>query len=260
MKKKLLIVLMLAAMVFSFFETTKINALAADPATVYVHDPRFNYTAMADVIVDPNAVYGFRPNPESKGLGQFAYYDWSDPVVVEEARQKRIAYHQSLSSMYDTLIKMSEEGKSAEEIARTVSKMRNDLRTASYKDDPEGLASMKARNLEKYGNEDGPTPDSLYEKLGSWEAVIGSAFGTNPGMDACLGIYDDNFIYYILFGQITGMETEIAHVIQNNESLQSISQKYYGTPAKWQVIYANNKDKIKNADQIKVGDTLVLPR
>jgi len=260
MKKRGLKALLVTALILGFGMAMNFMAFAADPATIFVHDPRFNATAMADVLVDPEAVYGFRPNPLSKSIGKFALSDWTDPEVVEKARQERIAYHENMSSMYETLITMAAEGKSVEEIARTVSRMRNELRKASYKDNPEGLELMKQRNLEKYGNEDGPTPESLYEKLGSWEAVAASAFSTNPGMDACLGIYDDYHIYYIFFGQVTGEETEIRHTVGNNESLQLISLRYYGTPDKWNVIYANNKDKIKNADVIKTGTVLALPR
>ena len=31
----------------------------------------------------------------------------------------------------------------------------------AYADDPEGLAELKARNLEKYGHEEGPLPEDL---------------------------------------------------------------------------------------------------
>ena len=57
---------------------------------------------------------------------------------------------------------------------------------------------IKQRNLETYGNEFGPTPDSLYEKYGSWDMVMMKALGTNPGMDACLGFYDEYYYLYQL--------------------------------------------------------------
>ena len=50
--------------------------------------------------------------------------------------------------------------------------------------------------METYGNENGPTPEWLYEKYGSWDVVLVKALGSNPGMDACLGFYDD---YYYLY-------------------------------------------------------------
>ncbi|MBQ6968315.1 MAG: hypothetical protein IJP84_10495 [Lachnospiraceae bacterium] len=43
------------------------------------------------------------------------------------------------------------------------------LRLQAYDNDPVGLAKVKASNLKTYGNEEGPTADSLYKKYGSWE-------------------------------------------------------------------------------------------
>lgn len=167
---------------------------------VYKHDPRENPSAMEDVIVNPDAVYGFSPNPDSKRLGTYAEYDWTDPEKVESYRQERIKYHDSFSSMYEMLDKMNKEHKSVEEMARAVSAERNRLRLAVYADDSEGLQKVKESNLEAYGNEEGPQADDLYAKYGSWEAVLQKAFGTNAGMDACCGLYDDFYNLYVELG------------------------------------------------------------
>ena len=179
------------------------GASAEQYAFLYVHDPRENPYAMEDAIENPDAVYGFSPNPESVRLGTFAEYDWTDPQVVEEARQKRIAYHESFQSMYDMLFEMRDAGKSIEEMARAVSAERNRLRLEACKDDPEALAKSKESNLAKYGREEGPTADFLYEKNGSWEAVIQGAFGTNAGMDACCGLYDEYYDLYVELGMVS---------------------------------------------------------
>ena len=169
---------------------------------VYQHDPRENPSAMADIVADETAIYGFRPN-ETGSLSIYADADWSDPDVVEKGRQDRIAYHQSLESMYDLLAEMTEEGKSTEEIARALSALRNQMRLASYENDPEGLAKLKERNLQKYGHEEGPLADELYEQYGSWEMVISKSFSANSGMDACLGLYDDYYDLYVSVGQVS---------------------------------------------------------
>ena len=52
--------------------------------------------------------------------------------------------------------------------------------------------------MELYGNELGPTPEYLFEQYGSWETVITKAFSSNPGMDACLGLYDEMFDTYLI--------------------------------------------------------------
>lgn len=177
-----------------------ISVFAAGSFT-YQHDPSINPYAMKDIIADENAVYGFRPS-DTGSLKAYADADWSDPEVVEKGRQERIAYHQSIESMYQILEDMTSEGKPIEEIARTISAKRNEIRLAAYENDPEGLEKLKARNLEKYGHEEGPLPDELYEQYGSWEAVLVKAFSVNAGMDACLGLYDDYYFVYIALGQV----------------------------------------------------------
>ena len=87
--------------------------------------------------------------------------------------------------------------KSIEEIARACSALRNQIRLDQYKDDPEGLAKLKERNLEKYGHEEGPLPDELYAKYNNtWEMVLQKCYSTNAGMDACCGVYDKYFYLY----------------------------------------------------------------
>lgn len=172
----------------------------------YQHDPRENPAAMRDIVEDENAVYGFRPS-ETGSLKMYAGADWSDPDLVEQGRRDRIAYHESLESMYDMLRDMKEQGCGTEEIARAVSTRRNEIRLEAYADDPEGLAALKARNLEKYGHEEGPLPDELYAKYGSWETVLEKAFSPNPGMDACLGLYDDYYFLYAALDEVPEDQT-----------------------------------------------------
>jgi hypothetical protein len=168
----------------------------------YIHDPKDNPGAMADIQVDPNAVYGFSPNPDSSRLGSYAQFDWTDPEYVKKAKKSREAYHESMESMIDLLYKMRADGASIEEIARAASTERNRIRLSTYKDDPAGLAAVKERNLKTYGHEDGPTPDELYDKVGSWEAVLQGAFSSNMGMDACCGLYDQYYSLYVELGLI----------------------------------------------------------
>ena len=166
----------------------------------YIHDPRLNPEAMKDIVENPDAVYGYSPDPQSKRLGSYAEYDWTDPELVASAREQRIEYHESLESMTEILFRMRDEGAATEEMARAVSAERNRLRLAAYEDDPEGLARLKKSNLETYGHEEGPTPDELLEKYGSWTMVIQKSFSPNLGMDACCGLYDEYYLLYIELG------------------------------------------------------------
>lgn len=164
----------------------------------YVHDPMENPKAAADIVVDPKAVYGYAPNPDSTRLGVYAQYDWSDEAFVADMQKQREDYHESIKELYQIKADMEAEGKSVEEIARAVSTRRNEIRMESYKDDPEGLEKLKESNLATFGNENGGTPDYFYEKYGSWETVIEKAFSTNAGADACLGLYDKYYYTYII--------------------------------------------------------------
>lgn len=163
----------------------------------YIHDPRENPAAMKDIVANPEAVYGFSPNPDSERLGEYAdSIDWTDPDQVAQAREQRAEYLESFSQLYRMIEDMLGEGKNVEEIARAVSKRRNELRLESYDGDPEGLALVKKSNLETYGHEEGPEADELYEKYGSWQTVLEKALGSNAGMDACLGFYDEYYYTY----------------------------------------------------------------
>lgn len=209
MKEMLITVLcacLLACMAFSL--PAESNPAALNPVVeasvsvgfTYVHDPRENPAAMADILVNPQAVYGFSPDPASARLGTYADYDWTDPVLVAKAREERKAYHDSMESMTDILYRMRAEGASVEEMAKAVSAERNRLRLAVHQDDPEGLAKVRESNLKTYGHEEGPTVDQLYEKYGSWTTVLQKAFSPNLGMDACCGLYDEYYWLYIELG------------------------------------------------------------
>ena len=166
----------------------------------YEHDPRDNPIAMRDAVYNPDAVYGFSPSKaEESTLKDYAdAIDWTDEKQVADAREQRLAYHDSMAELYDIILDMVKADEEIETIARTVSRRRNELRLEAGKDDPEGLALTKKRNLEIYGNELGPTPEWLYEKYGSWEEVLLKALGTNAGMDACVGIYDKYYYLHVL--------------------------------------------------------------
>ena len=196
MKRAISLLLLLAVTLCCGF------AVSESDGYTYVHDPRDNADAMSDIVENPEAVYGFSPDPQSTRLGAYAEYDWTDPVFVEEAKKDRTAYHESMDIMTDILYRMREEGASMEEMARAVSEERNRLRLLSYQDDPEGLAAVKESNLKTYGHEDGPTPDQLYEKYGSWNVVLQKAFSANMGIDACCGLYDKYCRLYVELGYV----------------------------------------------------------
>ena len=143
---------------------------------------------------DPNAVYGYRPSKYGS-LKDFANGDWLDPKFVENARQKRLQYIEDDRVIYDMIAEMKNNGCSTEEMARAACNYRNQTQLNSYLDskgniiDQNGynaaLESMKTRSYEALRSS-GKTP----------EEIISSSMRTNPAMDACVGLYDQNFKTY----------------------------------------------------------------
>ena len=201
-KKTVLALIILCAVLGAFFAVRSYILWdnAAQPARVafkYEHNPMENPSAAVDIIVNPDAVYGYSPNPASTRLGNFAdAIDWTSSADVAKARAIREAYHQRNSNLWEIFSEMEAQGHSIEEIARAVSRQKNLNRLAEL--DSENLALTKASNLRTYGNEEGPDADFLYQKYGSWEAVIDKAISSNAGMDACCGLYDLNYPLYRL--------------------------------------------------------------
>ncbi len=244
MRKGLWAALLSAAMLL----TASITALAA-PA--YVHDPMLNPRAAEDIIVNPNAVYGYSPNPDAGRLKDYAGFDWTDPENVARMQQERIEYHDSMKELYAMIAYMEAAGASTEEIARAVSTRRNEMRLESYQDDPRGLEEVKKSNLEKYGNEMGGTPEFFYNKYGSWETVLEKSLSSNAGMDACLGLYDTYYdtYYWVRHSQYT---------VVSGDSLSSIAEKQLGDRTMWRDIFNLNKGLIRDPNRIYPGQVLAL--
>ena len=156
----------------------------------YKNNPMDNPKAARDIIENSDAVYGFSPNPDSTRIGKFANkIDWTDPQQVEIAKQTRLEYHVNNEQMLDNLYK---QGYSTEDIARKMVNGRNANRLNSYleKGDMEGYEIARKSNIDTYQNANGPTPELMLKKYGSWEDVINASVSSNPGMDACVGLYD----------------------------------------------------------------------
>jgi nucleoid-associated protein YgaU len=59
--------------------------------------------------------------------------------------------------------------------------------------------------------------------------------------------------------QAEPIKTERFYIVQKNDTLSSISQKYYGTPAKWPKIFDANRTIISNANRLAIGAKLIIP-
>lgn len=239
------------------------NLIPVSAAGPYEHDPMANPSAAADIVVDPNAVYGYAPSPESKRLKDYVEYNWSDPSLVAEMRQQRESYHESMKELYSMISAMKTAGAATKDIAIAVSTRRNELRLLAYEGDPEGLAKVKKSNLENYGNENGGTPEFFYKKYGLWETVIEKALSTNAGADACLGLYDKYYDTYFISPTSSKGSTSAqkntansTYTVVHGDTLSSIAAKTLGDKAAWKTIYDLNTDSIKNPDLIYTGQVI----
>lgn len=55
-------------------------------------------------------------------------------------------------------------------------------------------------------------------------------------------------------------EEYVTYKVRKGDTLQKISQKFYGTTKKWRKIFLANKDKLKNPDKVRAGQTLRIPQ
>ena len=58
----------------------------------------------------------------------------------------------------------------------------------------------------------------------------------------------------------SGDKTYTEYTVQKNDTLQKISQKFYGTTKKWQMLYNENKDVLKGPDKVYPGLVIKVPK
>jgi nucleoid-associated protein YgaU len=58
-------------------------------------------------------------------------------------------------------------------------------------------------------------------------------------------------------GHVAAVES---YTVQNNDTLQGISIKVYGTSKKWKKIFEANSDQLKSPDRIYAGQVLKIPQ
>jgi len=56
-----------------------------------------------------------------------------------------------------------------------------------------------------------------------------------------------------------GHNRPVEHVVRTGDNLWNIAKKYYGSGAKWTLIYDANKSAIKKKDFLEPGTVLVIP-
>jgi nucleoid-associated protein YgaU len=58
----------------------------------------------------------------------------------------------------------------------------------------------------------------------------------------------------------SGKSQKEYYVVQKGDTLQKISQKFFGTTKKWKKIYNANKNVLKSPDRIRSGQKLAIPK
>ncbi|MGD3109557.1 hypothetical protein [Streptomyces sp. YGL11-2] len=98
-------------------------------------------------------------------------------------------YHDVIGDMDRTRCAMRAEGRSPEELARRLVRMRCDAEEITRAGrSPEEVRRLEERTIEKYGNPLGRTADQLYATYGSWEEVGDAATRTSKAVDDGLGL------------------------------------------------------------------------
>ncbi|MGY1433869.1 hypothetical protein [Streptomyces reniochalinae] len=111
------------------------------------------------------------------------------PQERAESRETRMRYHALLGEMDRKECAMRAEGRSEEDIARTLVRMRNDAKDITRAGmSSEEVKRLEERNRDKYGNPLGPTADQLHAKYGSWKAVSDAATRSSEAVDSELGL------------------------------------------------------------------------
>lgn len=89
------------------------------------------------------------------------------------------------------------------------------------------------------------TVHSSYEKNAIWDAIK-AAGGANP-TDIIADIAVETNDYYAKYTVVSG------------DTLGKISKHFYGEPAKYKQIFDANRNILSDADEIEVGQELVIP-
>ena len=56
-----------------------------------------------------------------------------------------------------------------------------------------------------------------------------------------------------------GGSPAVTHTVQSGETLSKIAKEYYGDSSQYRRIFEANRDKLKDPDNIQVGQQLTIP-
>ena len=169
---------------------TSLNTEGGTGSIGNIGNPSDNPKVLADAMEDSTAVYRYRPR-EDGSIKQFANYEWSDPKVVAELRKIRLDYLQENKSYQNLVDNMRNAGYSDTEIAQRLVAERNAHRLSYYINETGKIIN---EDLYRQAVEHCVSYEDLRKGINGKPAktdlqIIESAMKSNPGYDACCGLY-----------------------------------------------------------------------
>jgi nucleoid-associated protein YgaU len=119
--------------------------------------------------------------------------------------------------------------------------------------------TVESRTLEQTQYIAGPNlpsaePNSLMVSDANAKAAIASALDANATQPVASTSAD-----LTKFEQTQPIKTQRFYIVHSGDTLSGISQKYYGTTKKINIIYEANKSIVKDKNRLKPGMKLVIP-
>ncbi|MFA5271079.1 MAG: LysM peptidoglycan-binding domain-containing protein [Candidatus Omnitrophota bacterium] len=82
----------------------------------------------------------------------------------------------------------------------------------------------------------------------------------NPVEEAVIEEEEVEFVEEVPAAEtVTSEKKYESYTIQKDDTLQKISEKFYGTTKKWQMLYNENKDVLKSPNSLRPGKTIKIP-
>jgi len=102
------------------------------------------------------------------------------------------------ATIIEKVAEMRDNGYSVEEIAQTACDMSNEIRLKIYLDSEGNIINQAGYEAALERQNTTRSYSALIESGKAPEQIIESSTRTNPAMDACVGLYDQNYDTYII--------------------------------------------------------------
>ncbi len=125
--------------------------------------------------------------------------------------------------------------------------------------EPEGDQDVTGNRGYILGVPEEEVEESMEESLTPGVADEESQLKEKQSMPESRGGISERQLPQTLEAELKKTSPRRTYKVQKGDTLQKISQKFYGTSKKWTWLYKANKDRLKSPDNIYPGQTLVIP-